>query len=127
MCFCITDLDAVISSPTGLPAAQIFLDTAGKTGGTIMWIFVILTQLFTGCSAMLADTRMAYAFARDGALPFSRYIACYLITSLYFADPIIRFWSKVNERTRTPVNAVWLVVFISSALTLVAIGSTLHS
>jgi hypothetical protein len=29
-------------------------------------------QFFTGCSAMLADTRMAYAFSRDGALPFSK-------------------------------------------------------
>lgn len=70
-CFCITDLDAVIASPTGLPAAQIFLNAAGRKGGTVMWFFVILVQFFTGCSAMLADTRMAYAFARDGALPFS--------------------------------------------------------
>ncbi|KAH8593803.1 amino acid/polyamine transporter I [Bisporella sp. PMI_857] len=105
-CFCINDLDAVVYSPTGLPAAQIFLNAAGKTGGTIMWFFVILVQFFTGCSAMLADTRMAYAFARDGALPFSS------------------VWSKVNERTRTPVNAVWLIVFFSIALNLIGIGST---
>jgi len=71
-CFCINDLDAVVTSPTGLPAAQIFLNAGGKKGGTAMWFFVILVQFFTGCSAMLADTRMAYAFARDGALPFSR-------------------------------------------------------
>jgi amino acid transporter len=37
-----------------------------------MWAFAILVQFFTGCSAMLADTRMAYAFARDDALPFSK-------------------------------------------------------
>lgn len=73
MCFCIRDLDAVLHSPTGMPAAQIFLDAGGRVGGTIMWFFVILVQFFTGCSAMLADTRMAYAFARDEALPFSKY------------------------------------------------------
>jgi amino acid transporter len=73
-CFCINDLDAIVGSPTGLPAAQIFLNAGGQTGGTIMWFFTILVQFFTGCSAMLADTRMAYAFARDGALPFSRYL-----------------------------------------------------
>lgn len=72
MCFCINDLDAILQSPTGMPAAQIFLNAGGRTGGTIMWFFVILVQFFTGCSAMLADTRMAYAFARDEALPFSK-------------------------------------------------------
>lgn len=107
LCFCITDLDAVVGSPTGLPAAQIFLNAGGQTGGTIMWFFVILVQFFTGCSAMLADTRMAYAFARDGALPLSN------------------FWSKINLYTRTPVNAVWLIVFFSIALNLIGIGSTL--
>lgn len=71
MCFCITNLDDILDSPTGLPAAQIFLNAGGKTGGTIMWGFATLVQFFTGCSAMLADTRMAYAFARDDALPFS--------------------------------------------------------
>ncbi|KFY24513.1 hypothetical protein V493_05192, partial [Pseudogymnoascus sp. VKM F-4281 (FW-2241)] len=71
LCFCTTDLNAIINSPTGMPAAQIFLNAGGKTGGTIMWFFVILVQFFTGCSAMLADTRMAFAFARDNALPFS--------------------------------------------------------
>lgn len=71
MCFCVTDLEGILHSPTGLPAAQIFLNAGGQKGGTIMWAFVILVQLFTGCSAMLADTRMAYAFARDDALPYS--------------------------------------------------------
>ena len=36
LCFCISDLDAVIGSPTGLPAAQIFLDAGGRTCGTVM-------------------------------------------------------------------------------------------
>lgn len=72
MCFCLTDFEGILSSPTGLPAAQIFLNAGGKRGGTVMWAFAILVQFFTGCSAMLADTRMAYAFARDDALPFSK-------------------------------------------------------
>lgn len=70
-CFCTTDLEAIINSPTGMPAAQIFLNAGGQVGGTVMWFFVILVQSFTGCAAMLADTRMAFAFARDDALPFS--------------------------------------------------------
>ncbi|QSZ28658.1 hypothetical protein DSL72_003157 [Monilinia vaccinii-corymbosi] len=105
-CFCATDLDAIINSPTGMPAAQIFLNAGGKGGGSAMWSFVILVQFFTGCSAMLADTRMAYAFARDGALPFSN------------------FWAKINPSTHTPVNSVWLIVFLTCALNTIAIGST---
>lgn len=73
LCFCVTDLNDILNTPTGLPAAQIFLNVGGKTGGTIMWGLATLVQFFTGCSAMLADTRMAYAFARDDALPFSSY------------------------------------------------------
>lgn len=72
-CFCLIDSDGIVSSPTGLPAAQIFLNAGGKRGGTFMWFWVILIQFFTGCAAMLADTRMAYAFARDDALPLSGY------------------------------------------------------
>lgn len=106
MCFCLTDLDSILRTPTGLPAAQIFLNAGGKTGGTIMWGFAILVQFFTGCSAMLADTRMAYAFARDEALPFSSFL------------------SEVNKYTHTPVNAVWFVVLFSIGLNCIAIGST---
>jgi amino acid transporter len=73
-CFCLTDVDSIMSSPTGLPVAQIFLNAGGRTGGLIMWFFVILVQFFTGCSAMLANARMAYAFARDEALPLSGYV-----------------------------------------------------
>ncbi|EEH43521.2 uncharacterized protein PADG_08141 [Paracoccidioides brasiliensis Pb18] len=106
MCFCLTDLDVILKSPTGLPAAQIFFNAGGRTGGTIMFSFSILVQIFTCCSAMLADTRMAYAFARDDALPFSK------------------FFSQVNPYTLTPVNAVWFVVFFSICLNCIAIGST---
>ncbi|MCJ1462764.1 hypothetical protein MMC07_001367 [Pseudocyphellaria aurata] len=72
-CFCMKDFDGIVASPTGLPAAQIFLNAGGRRGGAAMWFWVILVQFFTGCSAMLADTRMAYAFSRDDALPLSRY------------------------------------------------------
>ncbi|KAL4980681.1 amino acid/polyamine transporter I [Aspergillus desertorum] len=106
LCFCLTDYDGILNTPIGLPAAQIFFNAGGKTGGMIMWGFAVLVQLFTGCSAMLADTRMAYAFARDEALPFSSTL------------------SKINPYTRTPVNAVWFVVLFAIALNCIAIGST---
>ncbi|KAK3208012.1 hypothetical protein GRF29_96g1110378 [Pseudopithomyces chartarum] len=106
-CFCMSDYEGIMATPTGLPVAQIFLNAGGKTGGTIMWFFVILVQFFTGCSAMLANSRMAWAFARDAAFPFSG------------------FWAKVNNITDTPINSVWLVVIFCSCLNMIGIGSTL--
>ncbi|KAI9374305.1 amino acid/polyamine transporter I [Aspergillus egyptiacus] len=106
LCFCLTDFESILNTPTGLPAAQIFFNAGGPTGGMIMWLFAVLVQLFTGCSAMLADTRMAYAFARDEALPFSSTL------------------SKINPKTHTPLHAVWFVVAASIALNCIAIGST---
>jgi amino acid transporter len=72
-CICLGDLESIINTPTGMPVAQIFLNAAGQKWGTFMWCFVILVQFFTGISAMLACTRMAYAFARDGGFPMSEY------------------------------------------------------
>lgn len=72
-CFCLGDLEETLATPTGMPVAQIFLNAGGRVGGTVMWAFVIAVQFFTGISAMLANTRMAYAFARDEAFPFSGY------------------------------------------------------
>lgn len=106
--FCLTEnyMEDIVGSPTGLPVAQIFLNAGGRSGGTAMLFFVILVQFFTGASAMLANARMTYAFARDEALPFSG------------------FWSKVNTVTGTPVNAVWFVACFCGILNLIGIGST---
>ncbi|HEU5476044.1 MAG TPA: amino acid permease [Actinophytocola sp.] len=72
------------------PPAQIFIDAVGIAGGKALLLIVIGAQLFCGMSSVTANSRMIYAFSRDGALPFSS------------------FWHKVNKRTRTPTNAVWL-------------------
>jgi amino acid transporter len=106
--FCLTEnyMEDIVGSPTGLPVAQIFLNAGGRSGGTAMLFFVILVQFFTGASAMLANARMTYAFARDEALPFSH------------------IWSKINNTTGTPVNAVWFVAVFCGCLNLIGIGST---
>ncbi|KFZ04174.1 hypothetical protein V502_10350 [Pseudogymnoascus sp. VKM F-4520 (FW-2644)] len=103
--FCAGDLSETLASGTGNPVAQIIFNGVGSRGGIALWVWVVLIQFCTGCSAMLADTRMCYAFSRDGALPYS-----YL-------------FSKVNKKTRTPVNSVWLVVILCCLLNLIALGS----
>ncbi len=73
-----------------VPPAQIFIDAIGSTGAKLLLLIVIGAQLYCGMSSVTANSRMIYAFSRDGALPFSD------------------FWHRVNHRTRTPTNAIWL-------------------
>jgi amino acid permease (GABA permease) len=73
-----------------VPPAQIFVDAVGSTGGKLLLLIAIGAQLFCGMSSVTANSRMIYAFSRDGALPGSD------------------IWHKVNHRTRTPTNAIWL-------------------
>src|SRR6202167_5482726 len=70
--------------------AQIWIDAIGRTGAELLLLGAIRAQLFCGMSSVTANSRMIYAFSRDGALPGSS------------------VWHKVNKRTRTPTNAIWL-------------------
>jgi amino acid transporter len=53
--------------------------------------------------SVTANSRMIYAFSRDGALPFSA------------------FWHRINKRSRTPTNAIWLAAGGAFVLALPAI------
>ena len=88
--FAIQSYDSATGTATGVPPAQIFIDAVGATGGKLLLLIAIGAQLFCGMSSVTANSRMIYAFSRDGALPASS------------------FWHRVNKRTRTPTNAVWL-------------------
>ncbi|WP_431923601.1 amino acid permease [Amycolatopsis tucumanensis] len=88
--FAIQDYDGAVNSPTGVPPAQIFLDAAGATTGKFLLLIAIGAQLFCGMASVTANSRMIYAFARDGAIPGSG------------------VWHRINKRTRTPTNSVWL-------------------
>lgn len=66
----------------------------------------------------------------DGVCVRSRRCSAVLWVRLcYVSDHVLlltsyRFWSKVNQYTHTPVNAVWLVVLFSVSLDCIGIGST---
>jgi amino acid permease (GABA permease) len=71
------------------PAAQVFIDALGKNGGLFLLLIAIGAQFFCGMSSVTANSRMIYAFSRDGAVPGSQ------------------FWHRINPRTRTPTNSIW--------------------
>jgi amino acid transporter len=82
----IQDYAAEASATT--PGAQVFLDAAGHNLGLFLLFIIVGAQFYCGMSSVTANSRMIYAFSRDGAVPGSQ------------------FWHKVNARTRTPTNSI---------------------
>ena len=80
---------AAASGIAGAPT-QIWIDAVGQTGGLFILLIVIGAQFYCGMSSVTANSRMIYAFSRDGAIPGSK------------------FWHRINPRTRTPTNSIWL-------------------
>jgi amino acid permease (GABA permease) len=73
-----------------VPPLQIFLDAVGHNWTVFLFLIVVGAQFYCGMSSITANSRMIYAFSRDGALPGSN------------------FWHRINKRTRTPTNSIWL-------------------
>jgi len=89
-----------------VPPAQVIATAIGNTGAKLLLLVIIGAQLFCGMSSVTANSRMIYAFSRDGALPGSA------------------FWHKVNKRTRTPTNAIWLAAVGALILGLPYLGNS---
>ena len=86
----IQNYSGALASATGVPPAQIFIDAVGRKGGELLLLIVIGAQFYCGMSSVTANSRMIYAFSRDKALPLSD------------------VWHRINKRTRTPTNSIWL-------------------
>ena len=87
---------------------------AGKGDGAVVWIMssvlpgklsvslivgLVLAQYLCGLATVTSASRMAFAFARDGGLPFSSQL------------------KKVSPRFRTPATAIWAVALLAIAFT----------
>jgi amino acid transporter len=86
---CITDIPAVLGTPLGQPMAQIYMDTLGKNWTVALMVMIFIVQWFMGLSLIVAASRQTWAFSRDGALPFSRFLRV------------------VNYKLGVPIRAVW--------------------
>lgn len=107
LAFCMgTDLRGVLNSPIGQPMAQILYTSLGQKGGLALWCLIISMLYIVTSNSLLVGSRQTFAFARDGALPFSRY--------LY----------RINGYTKTPVNTVWFDTACVLVIGLLAFVST---
>ena len=67
----------------------------GGAGAKLLIAICVVGQFFCGMASVTANSRMIYAFSRDGAIPGHK------------------FWHRINPKTRTPTNSVWLGVVLS--------------
>ncbi|MFZ4517877.1 MAG: amino acid permease [Microthrixaceae bacterium] len=81
-----------------LAGPQVFLVAVTGFLGKFLVIISTVGQFFCGMASVTANSRMIYAFSRDGGLPGSS------------------IWARINPRTRTPTNSLWLGVGLSAAI-----------
>lgn len=100
------NVDDVISSAAG-PLLQIFYSATGSKAGAIcLLVFPLVCLLFATTSIMTTSSRMTYAFARDGGLPFSR------------------FFAKVHPTLDLPLNALYLTTILVVIFGCIFLGSS---
>ncbi|KAF7376941.1 putative amino-acid permease C11D3.08c [Mycena sanguinolenta] len=107
LAFCMgTDTITILSNPVQQPMATILLNSFGKTGTLVIWAFIFIALFMCGVSLLTASSRQTFAFSRDGALPYSRF--------LY----------KINRYTGTPVRCVWLSAICAILLGLITFAGS---
>lgn len=110
--FAVTNIPSLLSEDNdagGYAIAQVFYQAfknryGSGVGGIVCLGVVAVAIFFCGMSSVTSNSRMAYAFSRDGAMPLSN------------------LWHKVNKQ-EVPINAVWLSAFVSFCMALTSLGS----
>ena len=106
VCFCIGDITATATSPTGVPLIQIFYDSTNSVVGTCFLSSLIVVIVLVCANALLAEgSRSLFAFARDRGLPFSTLFA------------------QVEEKRQVPVYAILLTCGVQMALNSIYFGT----
>lgn len=111
LAYTVTDISAVLDDQLGQPFITYLTQCLSRRLVFFISALTMISSFFMGQASMVAASRVAYAYARDGCFPMSRIMA------------------TVNKWTGTPVNAVWFNTFIGCLLLLlifageVAIGA----
>ena len=105
--FVLPDIPTLLGVANGQPIGLLFQIVTGSAGGGFGLLFLILgIMFFAGIGALTAASRCTYAFARDGAIPGSRY------------------WKKVHPKLDVPLGGIILSTVVDCLLGLIYFGST---
>ncbi|MBL8742111.1 MAG: amino acid permease, partial [Myxococcales bacterium] len=101
-------LSAIVLAIPDMPAAaaagdkafySVFDSLLPRPLGVGLYIAIVVAQYLCGLATVTSASRVSFAFARDGGLPFSGQLA------------------RVSERYKTPVVAIWTVALLVIAFT----------
>ncbi|KAB8349806.1 hypothetical protein FH972_023819 [Carpinus fangiana] len=105
--FSVQDYAALAQTRTGVPLVELFLQATQTRGAAFALTFILWIALGPCVvSSQLSSGRVLWAFARDGAMPWSR------------------TWSRVSSRQHMPLNAQLLVTALMAALGCLYLGSS---
>lgn len=100
------DADKIIEATTGPLIFILNKATSNRAGAACLLMFPLVCILFAEIAIMTTSSRMTYAFARDGGLPWSS------------------FFSKVHPKLGQPLNALILAASLAIAFGVILIGSS---
>ncbi|OAX79992.1 hypothetical protein ACJ72_05681 [Emergomyces africanus] len=86
------NIEALMKSPFGQPMAQIYYDALGKRGALSFMVVMACLQYCMGLSLLVAASRQSWAFARDGAIPFSSFFRTLETRVRFRFQPIRTVW-----------------------------------
>ncbi|KAF5095745.1 hypothetical protein DV451_004551 [Geotrichum candidum] len=104
LAYTVVDIPSVIDDELGQPFVTYLTQILNTRLVTLVTALTVISAFFMGQASMIAASRVAYAYSRDGCFPLSSY------------------WARVNKHTDTPVNAVWLNTVIGCLLLLLMFG-----
>ncbi|KAI1823370.1 amino acid/polyamine transporter I [Xylaria intraflava] len=102
--FSIQDFEATLAPKHGQPVLQILIDVFGEDGALALFSLIIVCVWHCGLFSLTSNSRMMFAFSRDGG--------------------IHPFFHHVDARFKSPVRAVWLAATLSFILALPSLGSS---
>lgn len=107
VCFVMPDLAELAALASGQPVPSIFKSAVGNSVGTFLLLLpLIILGLICGIGCVTATSRCTWAFARDGAIPGSRW------------------WRTVNKKLDVPLNSMMLGMVIELLIGLIYFGSS---
>ncbi|KAL9583131.1 MAG: hypothetical protein Q9212_002880 [Teloschistes hypoglaucus] len=99
--FAIQDFEAVRQSPQ--PVLKILTDACGEGGGLVLMVIIMLCIWHCGLFSLTSNSRMMFAFARDGGIPHCLHI--------------------IDTRFKCPVRTILFGAVCSFLLVLPVLGS----
>ncbi|KIW86242.1 hypothetical protein Z517_01637 [Fonsecaea pedrosoi CBS 271.37] len=107
LCFTTGDQTSAATSATGYPFIQVFYNATNSFAGTnVLTAIIIVMMAACAVSEVAAASRQIWAFARDGGLPGSPWLA------------------RISPGWNIPLPAVTVTLLVSALISLINIGST---